>query len=83
MKPGALKNNKMKTTTPRQPFLRSAIEPAQSVESDDLSRFEGEGGLQAPVPAPNLFDLPLKNAISRRPRGQNIKQTGQLYHHNE
>ena len=42
---------------PRQPFLRPAIEPVESVESDDLSRFEGEGGLEAPVQASNLLKI--------------------------
>ena len=65
MNPGAIKTNEMKITWRTQPLLGPAIEPLESAESDDLSRFEGESGLQPPVPAPYLFDLPLENAIWR------------------
>jgi hypothetical protein len=68
MNPGAIKTNKMNRAWPRQPFLRPAIEPVESVGSDDLSRFEGEGGLEAPVQASNLIDVPLETAICRRQR---------------
>jgi len=37
------------------------------VEPEDLSRFEGEGGREAPEPATKLIDVPLENAIWRRP----------------
>ena len=37
-------------------------------ELDELSRFEGEGGPEAPVPTTELIDVPLENAIWRRPR---------------
>ena len=62
------KTNKIKTTWPRQPSFHPAIEPSESVESDDLSRFEGEGGLEAPVLSSSLIDVPLENAVWRRQR---------------
>jgi len=68
MNPGAIKTNGMKTTWRTQPLLGPAIEPLESAESDDLSRFEGEGGSQAPVPPSNLIDVPLEKAIWRRQR---------------
>jgi len=37
------------------------------VDPDALSRFEGEGGPEAPGPATELTDVPLENAIWRRP----------------
>jgi hypothetical protein len=36
-------------------------------ELDDLSRFEGEGGPEAPVPITELIEVPFENAIWRRP----------------
>lgn len=36
------------------------------VEMDDLSRFEGEGGREAPTPTAVVIELPLENAIWRR-----------------
>jgi hypothetical protein len=40
---------------------------AGSVAPDDLSRFEGEGGPETPVPTKKLIDVPLENAVWRRP----------------
>jgi len=48
------------------PIRTSSANDAGSVALDDLSRFEGEGGSQAPLP--DLVDVPLDNAIWRRPR---------------
>ena len=36
-------------------------------EREDWSRFEGEGGPEAPVPTTELIEAPLENAIWRRP----------------
>jgi hypothetical protein len=44
------------------------IEPRnRAVAPEDLSRFEGEGGPGAPVTETELIDVPLENAIWRRP----------------
>jgi hypothetical protein len=48
------------------PMWTSNVIGAGSVELDDLSRFEGEGGPEAPIP--DLVDIPLDNPIWRRPR---------------
>jgi hypothetical protein len=61
--------------TPKNHFL--AVENPQrphpendgavtTVEPDDIYRFEGEGGPEAPVPATELIAIPLENAIERR-----------------
>jgi len=44
----------------------SSANGADSIELDELSRFEGEGGPEAPIP--DLVDVPLDGAIWRRPR---------------
>jgi hypothetical protein len=60
----AMKTNEMKDRAVEGPFIQPAAEGP--VESEDLSRFEGEGGPEAPIP--ELVDVPLNNAIWRRPR---------------
>ena len=40
----------------------------EPMESDDLSRFEGEGGSQAPKPAAEWTDVPLEHGLWRRHR---------------
>lgn len=68
----------------RQNFRRPAQEPPPRshperggvvtlIDPEEICRFEGEGGLKAPVP--NLVDVPLDNAIWRRPRWA-VQQTG-------
>ena len=37
-----------------------------AVESEEIYRFEGEGGPEAPVPATELIAIQLKNTIGRR-----------------
>jgi hypothetical protein len=37
-----------------------------TVEPEDIYRFEGEGGLAAPVPATELIAIPFDSAIGRR-----------------
>jgi hypothetical protein len=48
-------------------LIQPAADAAASVEPEELSRFEGEGGSDAPVLAEELIDVPLENAIWRRP----------------
>jgi hypothetical protein len=62
----AMKTNEMKNRAVEGPFIRPAADALTSVELEDLSRFEGEGGPEAPIP--DLVDVPLNNAIWRRPR---------------
>lgn len=64
----AMKSNEMKNRVADWPFIWSAADPTTPVEPGDLSRFEGEGGLEAPMPAVELIDIPLESAIWRRPR---------------
>jgi hypothetical protein len=65
MNPGAMKTNKLKNRALEVSFIRPATDALTPVESEDLSRFEGEGGPEAPMP--ELVDIPLNNAIWRRP----------------
>lgn len=48
------------------PVRTSSLIGAGSVELDDLSRLEGEGGPKAPIS--DLVDVSLDNANWRRPR---------------
>ena len=61
-----VKTTGMKNLRSGRPSIPSMAE-AVAVESDDLSRFEGEGGSQAPAPAAEWIDIPLENAVWRRP----------------
>ncbi|HEX5398854.1 MAG TPA: hypothetical protein VFY06_07385 [Verrucomicrobiae bacterium] len=61
-----MKTNEMKNRAADEPCIRPVAGAVESVESEDLSRFEGEGGPEAPTP--DLVDVPLRNAIWRRPR---------------
>jgi hypothetical protein len=70
-----MKTNEMKNRAVKGPFIRPAAHALTHVESEDLSRFEGEGGPEAPVP--ELVDVPLNNAIWRRPRWA-AHQTNQM-----
>jgi hypothetical protein len=67
MNPGAMKTNEMKSRAANGPFIRPAADAVAPVEPEDLSRFEGEGGSEAPVLATELIDVPLDNALWRRP----------------
>jgi hypothetical protein len=65
---GAMKMNGMqdpRADGPRTQPLTSAAGPVGPVGQEDLSRFEGEGGREAPIP--DLVDVPLNGAIWRRP----------------
>jgi len=42
------------------------VEVFEPLESDDLSRFEGEGGSQAPERAAEWVDVPLEHGLWRR-----------------
>jgi hypothetical protein len=68
MNPVAMKTKEIKNRAADRPFIRPAADAVAPVEPEDLSRFEGEGGLEGPVPATELIDVPLENAIWRRPR---------------
>jgi hypothetical protein len=61
-----VKKNEIKNRLIGVPFNRFAADALTPVEPEDLSRFEGEGGLEAPMPAAKLFDVPLENALWRR-----------------
>jgi hypothetical protein len=66
MNPEVMKTNKMKPRRTDRPLIRAAAEAPAQVEPEDFARFEGEGGRE--VPGSNLVDVPLDNAIWRRPR---------------
>jgi hypothetical protein len=63
-----MKTNEMINRAADGHFIRPVPDTVAPVEPEDLSRFEGEGGSGAPVPAIELIDVPLDNAIWRRPR---------------
>lgn len=48
-------------------LIQPAADAVAAVEPEDLSRFEGEGGPEAPMLAVKLIDVPLEKAIWRRP----------------
>jgi hypothetical protein len=48
------------------PMRTSSVMGADLVELDELSRFEEEGGPEAPIP--DLVDVSLDNAVWRRSR---------------
>lgn len=58
----------MKTILNDHRFNARVVEVVEPVESDDLSRFEGEGGLEAPEPAGEWIDIPLEHGLWRRHR---------------
>jgi hypothetical protein len=58
----------MKTILGDRGFNDLVVEVFEPVESDDLSRFEGEGGSQAPGPAAEWIDAPLEHGLGRRHR---------------
>jgi hypothetical protein len=64
---GAMNANGMKNPWTAGPFIQPAADAVARVEPEDLSRFEGEGGPEAPVPATELMDVPLEDAIWRAP----------------
>jgi hypothetical protein len=66
MNPGAMKMNTMKNRAVERPFIRPLADVVAPAEPEDFARFEGEGGREAPLP--DLVDVPLYNAIRRRPR---------------
>src|SRR6185437_412614 len=48
------------------------------IESDDFSRFEGEGGPEAPLPATELIDVPLETPFGGDRAGVDIKAEGTM-----
>lgn len=62
-----MQTNRMKNRATDGLVIRPAADAVAPVEPEDLSRFEGEGGLEAPVPATELIDVPLENTIWRSP----------------
>jgi hypothetical protein len=69
MNPGVIQTIKMECPSTDGPLIRPAAEAVGPVEPEDLSRFEGEGGPEAPVPAAELIEVPIENAIWQKPRG--------------
>jgi len=49
-------------------FNPGLVEVFEPLESDDLSRFEGEGGSQAPERVAEWIDVPLEHGTWRRQR---------------
>jgi hypothetical protein len=67
MNPGAEKTNKMENPATDWPFIDPPRTNAvASVEPEDLSRFEGEGGHEAP--ALEWINVPLEHGLWRRHR---------------
>jgi hypothetical protein len=62
-----MKMNEIKNRAADGPFIRSAADAVAPIEPEDFARFEGEGGLEAPVPATELIDVPLNSALRQRP----------------
>lgn len=64
----------IKNVSPDAPPIRPAAKAAGTFEPNDLSRFEGEGGHEAPAAA--LVDVPLDNAVWRRlpPTARDLNQ---------
>ena len=59
------KNNFLAVENPQRPHLKNGG-AVTTVEPDDVSGIEGEGGPEAPVPATELIAIPLENAMGRR-----------------
>jgi hypothetical protein len=54
MNPGAIKMNEMENRAADGSFIRPAADTVTPVESEDLSRFEGEGQISAPAKSGNM-----------------------------
>jgi hypothetical protein len=78
MNPGSMETKEMKDRTADGPFIRPIVDATAAVELEDLSRFEGEGGPEAPAVAVELIDVPLKDAVWRRLAGA-AHQTNQAH----
>jgi len=59
------KNHFLAVENPQLPHLENGG-AMTTVEPEDIYRFEGEGGPEAPAPATELIAIPLENAIWRR-----------------
>jgi hypothetical protein len=59
------KNHSLAVENPQRPHPENGG-AVTTVGSEDIYRFEGEGGPEAPVPATELIAIPLENAIWRR-----------------
>ncbi len=62
----------MKAILNDRSFNASVLEVFEPVESDDLSRFEGEGGSQASERAAEWIDVPLERDLRRRHRWEPV-----------
>ena len=58
----------MKTILNDRTCNARAVDVVEPTDSDDLSRFEGEGGPEAPEPAAEWIDAPLEHGLWRRHR---------------
>jgi len=63
---GDMKTNEMKNRTADAPSIQPVEGSVVTVDPEDLSRFEGEGGSEASVPTTELIEVPLENAVWRR-----------------
>jgi len=61
-----VQTNNLSITRPDGRFIQPTAEAVAPIEPEALSRFEGEGGLGAPVTETELIDVPLENAIWRK-----------------
>ena len=73
----------MKTILNDRSFNAPAVEVFGSVESNDLSRFEGEGGSQAPEPAAEWTDAPIEHGLGRRHRRADETKSISVYNESQ
>lgn len=70
--------NNLSITWTHWPFIPPTTEASAPVESEALSRFEGEGGREAPVDG--WVDVPLDKGVWRRPSGHIIAMQHETEH---
>jgi hypothetical protein len=61
----APKNHFRAIENPQRPQPEN-VEAVPTIEPEDFARFEGEGGLETPVPAAKSIAIPLNSTIGRR-----------------
>ena len=62
----AMRTSIMNNPSADRPFIRTAVDPLPLVEAGDLSRFEADGGPEAP--SPETVTVPPDHALGREPR---------------
>lgn len=76
--PSSAKPNERKPPMRDALWVQTAAEAVGGVEPDDLSRFEGEGGPEAPLIAAEWTEVQLENAIWRKPYPAAQQEQGNL-----